>query len=204
MRLFVGLGNPGAQYRFNRHNVGFIVVDAIAERYRFNQWRQHPRFEGELATGMIDGEQVMLLKPSTYMNASGLAVLSVLSFYKLHRSDLSVFHDEIELPPAGFRVKVDGGDAGHNGLGSITERIGPNYRRVRIGVGRPIHKSQVEGYVLGNFTTLDMEWLSPMINSIVENIGLLIRNQDSSFQNKVHVALQAAGFGKRGNRSSPT
>jgi peptidyl-tRNA hydrolase, PTH1 family len=204
MRLFVGLGNPGTEYARNRHNVGFMVVDEIARRYDFTPWRSRSRFESDMAEGSIAGQAVALLKPSTFMNASGFAVRSVFDFYKLNMFDLAVFHDEIELPPASFRVKFGGSDAGHNGLRSITEVIGPNYRRVRIGVGRPIHKSQVHGYVLDDFTRADLIWLSPMILSITENIGMLANNKDTDFQNKVHLALQDAGFGNRGNRRPPS
>jgi PTH1 family peptidyl-tRNA hydrolase len=181
-----------------------MVVDEIARRHGFALWRSRPRFDSELAEGLIAGQAVVLLKPSTYMNASGYAVRRVFDFYKLNMLDLAVFHDEIELPPASFRVKLGGSDAGHNGLRSITEVIGPNYRRVRIGVGRPIHKSQVHGYVLDNFTQADQIWLSPMVAAITENIEMLATNQDVNFQNKVHLALQDAGFGNKGNRRPPS
>jgi PTH1 family peptidyl-tRNA hydrolase len=204
MRLFVGLGNPGPEYMRNRHNVGFIVVDEIARRYGFTPWRSRSRFDSDLAEGQIAGQDILLLKPSTFMNASGLAVRSVFAFYKLNMFDLAVFHDEIELSPATFRVKFGGSDAGHNGLRSISESIGQNYRRVRIGVGRPIHKSQVHGYVLDDFTDADLTWLAPMIGAVTQNIGLLANNQDTNFQNKVHLALQDAGFGNRGNRRPPS
>ena len=138
------------------------------------------------------------------MNVSGYAVRGVFDFYKLNMFDLAVFHDEIELPPGGFRVKFGGSDAGHNGLRSVSESIGPNYRRVRIGVGRPVHKSQVHGYVLDDFTPADLNWLAPMIEAITENVGMLANNQDTNFQNKVHLALQDAGFGNRGNRRPPS
>ena len=205
MRLFVGLGNPGANYTRNRHNVGFMVVDEIARRHGFGPWRSRSRFHGDVAEGLLDGQQVLLLKPSTFMNVSGHAVRAVLNFYKeLSIRDLSVFHDEIELPPGGFRVKVGGSDAGHNGLRSISENIGSHYRRVRIGVGRPDHKSQVHSYVLNDFALDDLNWLGPMIKAITENIDMLAADKDSNFQNKVHLALQDVGFGNKGNRRPPS
>ena len=204
MRLFVGLGNPGPEYARTRHNLGFIVVNAIAKRHGFQQWRPRSRFDGMTTEGSLRGEQVILLKPLTFMNASGYAVQSLLTFYKMKISDLSVFHDEIELPPAVFRVKIGGGDAGHNGLRSISESIGPNYRRVRIGIGRPVHKSQVESYVLGDFESEDLNWLEPMVGAIADNVGMLATNQDAMFQNRVHMVLQDAGLGSRGNRRPPS
>jgi peptidyl-tRNA hydrolase, PTH1 family len=204
MRLFVGLGNPGSEYSRNRHNVGFMIVEEIARRHDFQLWRSRQRFDGDTAEGIIDRQQVILLKPSTMMNASGYAVRSLLQFYKLQLEDLSVFHDEIELPAGGFRVKVGGSDAGHNGLRSISESIGPSYRRVRIGVGKPEYKSQVHSHVLGDFSPADLLWLNPMISAIAGNIDLLVVDKDSSFQNKVHIALQGAGFGSRGKRRPPS
>src|ERR1700744_145516 len=135
MRLFVGLGNPGSKYEGNRHNIGFMVIDQIARRHGFSPWRR--RFQGETSEGSLDGERVILLKPATYMNESGRAVQEATNFFKLGESDVVVFHDEIELPPAKVRVKVGGGIAGHNGLRSISSHVGNEYRRVRIGVGHP-------------------------------------------------------------------
>ena len=149
MLLLVGLGNPGARYVGNRHNVGFMAVQAIAKRHGIGPWRR--RFQGVACEGTIGGERVLLLLPGTYMNESGRAVAEAAQFYKLPLGDITVFHDEIELPPGKVRVKVGGGIAGHNGLRSISEHIGNDYRRVRIGVGHPGHKDLVEHYVLSDF-----------------------------------------------------
>jgi len=149
MRLFVGLGNPGAKYQGNRHNIGFVAVDEIARRHGFAPWRR--RFQGETSEGALDGERVVLLKPATYMNESGRAVGEAMHFFKLALSDLSVFHDELELPPGKIRVKVGGGIAVHNGLRSISAHVGRDYRRVRIGIGHPGVTEMVLGYVLNDF-----------------------------------------------------
>src|SRR3569833_1532645 len=149
MLLFVGLGNPGAKYARNRHNIGFMAVDQIARRHGFAPWRR--RFQGETSEGTLDGERVVLLKPMTYMNESGRAVGEAMHFFKLTLGDLSVFHDELELPPAKIRVKVGGGIAGHNGLRSISAHAGNDYRRVRIGIGHPGAKEMVHGFVLNEF-----------------------------------------------------
>ncbi|ABD86978.1 aminoacyl-tRNA hydrolase [Rhodopseudomonas palustris] len=192
MRLLVGLGNPGAKYQGNRHNIGFMVLDEMARRHGFSPWRR--RFQGETADGSIGGERVTLLKPLTYMNDSGRAVQDAASFFKLGLPDITVVHDEIELPAAKLRVKVGGGIAGHNGLRSISAHVGNDYRRVRIGVGHPGAKELVHGHVLNDFAKSERPWVEAMIEAIVEHAGLLVDGRDSTFQNKVHLALQAKGF----------
>jgi peptidyl-tRNA hydrolase, PTH1 family len=192
MLLFVGLGNPGSGYVWNRHNIGFMVVDAIAKRHRFPSWRR--RFQGVAAEGQLGGERVLLLLPGTYMNHSGRAVAEAAHFYKLGLPDLVVFHDEIELPPGKVRVKTGGGNAGHNGLRSITEHVGNDYRRVRIGVGHPGVKELVQTHVLSDFGKDERAWVAALCTMIAENAELLARGQDASFQNKVHLAMQAKGF----------
>jgi peptidyl-tRNA hydrolase, PTH1 family len=192
MLLFVGLGNPGSGYVWNRHNIGFMVVDAIAKRHRFPSWRR--RFQGVAAEGQLGGERVLLLLPGTYMNDSGRAVAEAAHFYKLGLPDLVVFHDEIELPPGKVRVKTGGGNAGHNGLRSITEHVGNDYRRVRIGVGHPGVKELVQTHVLSDFGKDERAWVAALCTMIAENAELLARGQDASFQNKVHLAMQAKGF----------
>ncbi|MBB5047611.1 PTH1 family peptidyl-tRNA hydrolase [Rhodopseudomonas rhenobacensis] len=192
MRLLVGLGNPGAKYQGNRHNIGFMVLDEMARRHGFSPWRR--RFQGETADGSIGGERVTLLKPLTYMNDSGRAVQDAASFFKLGLPDITVLHDEIELPAAKLRVKVGGGIAGHNGLRSISAHVGNDYRRVRIGVGHPGAKELVHGHVLNDFAKSERPWVEAMIEAIVEHAGALIEGRDSTFQNKVHLALQAKGF----------
>jgi PTH1 family peptidyl-tRNA hydrolase len=192
MLLFVGLGNPGAKYAHNRHNVGFMVVDEIARRHGFAPWRR--RFQGETAEGTLERERVILLKPLTYMNDSGQAVQEALNFFKLAQGEITVFHDEIELPPAKVRVKVGGGIAGHNGLRSISAHIGNDYRRVRLGVGHPGIKELVHGHVLSDFAKDERPWVEALREAIADNAGLLAAGRDSTFQNKVHLAMQARGF----------
>ena len=192
MLLFVGLGNPGAKYAGNRHNVGFMAVDAIAKRHGFPPWRR--RFQGVASEGSL-GERVLLLLPGTYMNESGRAVAEAAHFYKLDLKDIVVFHDEIDLPPAKVRVKAGGGIAGHNGLRSISSHIGNDYRRVRIGVGHPGVKDLVHAYVLNDFAKAERPWVETLCDVMADNAALLAKGTDSTFQNKVHLAMTAKGFG---------
>jgi peptidyl-tRNA hydrolase, PTH1 family len=192
MRLFVGLGNPGAKYAHNRHNIGFMAVDEIARRHGFAPWRR--RFQGETTEGTLDGERVVLLRPTTFMNESGRAVQDAVSFFKLPPNETTVFQDELELPPAKVRVKVGGGIAGHNGLRSISAHIGNDYRRVRLGIGHPGVKELVHGYVLSDFAKDERPWVETLCEAVADNAGLLVANRDSAFQNKVHLAMQAKGF----------
>jgi peptidyl-tRNA hydrolase, PTH1 family len=192
MRLFVGLGNPGAKYAHNRHNVGFMVVDEIARRHGFAPWRR--RFQGETAEGTLERERIILLKPMTYMNDSGQAVQEASNFFKLAPAEITVFHDEIELPPAKVRVKVGGGIAGHNGLRSISAHIGNDYRRVRLGVGHPGIKELVHSYVLSDFFKEERSWVEALREAIADHAGLLATGRDSTFQNKVHLSMEAKGF----------
>jgi PTH1 family peptidyl-tRNA hydrolase len=192
MLLLVGLGNPGARYIGNRHNIGFMAVQAIAKRHGIGPWRR--RFQGVACEGPIGGERVLLLLPGTFMNESGRAVGEAAQFYKLPPETTTVFHDEIELPPGKVRVKVGGGIAGHNGLRSISEHIGNDYRRVRIGVGHPGHKDLVEHYVLSDFAKSEWPWVEALVDILAENVDLLVRGEDASFQNKVHLAMLAKGF----------
>jgi PTH1 family peptidyl-tRNA hydrolase len=192
MRLFVGLGNPGAKYAHNRHNIGFAVIDGIARRHGFAPWRR--RFQGDTAEGTIDQERVVLLRPSTFMNDSGRAVQEAANFFKLAGGDITVFQDELELPPAKLRVKIGGGIAGHNGLRSVSSHIGNDYRRVRLGIGHPGVKELVHGYVLSDFAKDERPWVAALCEAIADNAGLLVAGRDSTFQNKVHLALQAKGF----------
>jgi PTH1 family peptidyl-tRNA hydrolase len=193
MLLFVGLGNPGAKHAANRHNIGFMVVQAIAARHRFAPWRR--RFQGVATEGTIGQERVLLLLPGTYMNDSGRAVAEAMHFYKLPLSDIVVFHDEIELPPVKVRVKVGGGIAGHNGLRSISAHVGNDYKRVRLGVGHP-GKELVHGHVLSDFSKADRAWVEALCDVIAANAELLAQGKDASFQNKVHLAMTAKGFGE--------
>ena len=193
MLLFVGLGNPGAKHAGNRHNVGFMAVDAIAKRHGFPPWRR--RFQGVAAEAPLGGERVQLLLPGTFMNESGRAVAEAMHFYKLPLSDVVVFHDELDLPPGKVRVKAGGGVAGHNGLRSITAHVGNDYRRVRIGIGHPGVKELVQPYVLSDFPNSERDWVEALTGIVADNAELLARGEDPSFQNKVHLAMDAKGFG---------
>ncbi len=192
MHLFVGLGNPGAKYQGNRHNIGFMALDAIARRHGFAPWRR--RFQGEAAEGALGGARVVLLKPTTYMNESGRAVSEAMKFYKLALDDLVVFHDELDLPAAKLRIKTGGGNAGHNGLRSISAHVGNDYRRVRLGIGHPGVKELVHAYVLNDFAKIERPWVEALCGAVADNAALLTSGGDSTFQNKVHLAMQAAGF----------
>jgi PTH1 family peptidyl-tRNA hydrolase len=192
MRLLVGLGNPGSEHVGNRHNIGFMVVQEIARRHSFPQWRR--RFQGVATEGTIGAERVLLLLPGTYMNESGRAVGEAAHFYKLTSSDIAVVHDELDLPPGKVRVKAGGGIAGHNGLRSITAHVGNDYRRVRVGIGHPGDKSLVYRYVLSDFAKGERPWVEALADVVADNAGLLARGDDATFQNKVHLAMQAKGF----------
>ncbi|HET7166824.1 MAG: aminoacyl-tRNA hydrolase [Pseudolabrys sp.] len=192
MLLFVGLGNPGPKHVGNRHNIGFMAVQAIARRHDLSPWRR--RFQGVSVEGSIGGERVLLLLPGTYMNESGRAVAEAANFYKLEPASIVVFHDEVDLPAAKVRVKVGGGVAGHNGLRSITAHLGNDYKRVRIGIGKPDVKELVPMHVLGDFVKSEWAWVEALCDVIAENAALLIEGKDSTFQNRVHLAMTAKGF----------
>jgi len=183
--LVAGLGNPGTQYARNRHNAGFIVVDELHAHYRFGPWRA--KFEALLSEGELAGRKTYLLKPQTYMNNSGVSVGAAMRFFKLPLSALVVIHDEIDLAAAKIKVKTGGGDAGQNGLRSITATLGPDYRRVRVGVGHPGEKSLVSGHVLQNFSKEEIDWLRPLVGAMVEAAPLLARDDDTGFMSKVAV-----------------
>jgi len=192
MLLFVGLGNPGPKHAGNRHNIGFMAVQAIARRHELSPWRR--RFQGVAVEGNIAKERILLLLPGTYMNESGRAVGEAANFYKLDPGSIVVFHDEVDLSPAKVRVKVGGGVAGHNGLRSITAHIGNEYKRVRIGIGKPDIKELVPMHVLGDFAKSEWAWVEALCDVVADNAPLLVEGRDSSFQNKVHLAMEAKGF----------
>ena len=196
MRLFVGLGNPGTKYAHNRHNIGFMAVEEIARRHGFAPWRR--RFQGETSEGTLDGERVVLLRPTTFMNESGRAVQEAANFFKIGVDGVVVFQDELELPPGKVRVKIGGGIAGHNGLRSISAHIGNEYRRVRLGIGHPGVKELVHGHVLSDFAKSDRPWVETLCEAVADSAGLLVAGRDSTFQNKVHLAMQAKGFLDKG------
>lgn len=193
MLLFVGLGNPGSEYAGNRHNIGFMAVQAIAKQHRIAPWRR--KFQGVAVEGTIGAEKVLLLLPDTFMNESGRAVAEAVHFYKLEAGSVVVFHDEAELAPGKVRVKKGGGNAGHNGLRSITEHIGNDYHRVRLGIGHPGSKDMMESYVLQDFAKSERPWVEALCGIVADNVALLIEGKDSTFQNKVHLAMSAQGFG---------
>jgi PTH1 family peptidyl-tRNA hydrolase len=188
MKLFVGLGNPGDKYARNRHNVGFMAVERIAARHGFGPWRK--KFSGLAADGEIDGEKVLLLEPQTYMNDSGQSVGEAMRFHKLAEDDIAVFHDEIDLAPGKLKVKVGGGNAGHNGLRSISAHIGNDYRRVRIGVGHPGVKELVHAWVLRDFAKADQEWLDALLDAIADAAGRLAAGDEARFLTDVSRKLR--------------
>jgi len=187
MQLFVGLGNPGDKYARNRHNVGFMAIDAIGGRHGFAAFRQ--KFSGLISEGTIEGERVLLLKPQTFMNASGDSVVQAVNFYKLSADDVTVFYDEIDLVPGKVRIKRGGSSGGHNGIRSIDPQIGQNYRRVRLGVGHPGRKEAVMPHVLGDFSKADQVWLTPLLEAVADNAGLLLRGDDNTFMNRLALAV---------------
>jgi len=193
MLLFVGLGNPGRQYAKNRHNIGFMAMEAIARRHGFGPARS--RFQGLAAEGNIGGEKALLLQPQTYMNESGRSVGEAARFHKIPVGDIVVFHDELDLAPAKCRIKVGGGVAGHNGLRSITAHVGNDYKRVRMGIGHPGDKSLVHGFVLNDFAKAEEPWVEALCDALADNAAMLVKGDDNGLQNKIHLAMEAKGFG---------
>jgi len=194
MLLFVGLGNPGARYAGNRHNIGFMAMEEMARVYKAPPWRR--RFQGAVAEVTIGSEKVLLLLPETFMNESGRAVQEAAQFYKIALKDVVVFHDELDLPPAKMRIKLGGGNAGHNGLRSISAHCGNEYRRVRLGIGHPGHKDAVHGFVLSDFSKGERDWVSDVCGAVADQAPLLVSGQDATFQSKVHLAMDARGWGE--------
>jgi len=188
MKLIVGLGNPGAKYAGNRHNIGFMALDRIAEDHGFGPWRS--KFQGELAEGRLGSVKCLLLKPMTFMNRSGQSVGEAMRFFKLDSTDVIVLHDELDLAPGKARVKAGGGHAGHNGLRSIHEHISPHYDRVRLGIGHPGHKDRVAGYVLQDFAKADQGWLDDLLRGLSDGAPHLAADEGGKFMNAV--ALRTA------------
>jgi PTH1 family peptidyl-tRNA hydrolase len=188
MQIFVGLGNPGAKYAGNRHNIGFMALDRIAADHRIRPWKA--KFQGEIAEGNLGGQKVLLLKPMTFMNLSGQSVGEAMRFYKLTPEDVTVFHDELDLAPGKVRVKQAGGHAGHNGLRSIHQHIGHDYQRVRLGIGHPGHKDRVSPYVLGDFAKADQDWLDDVLRGVSDGAPELAAGDAGKFMNAV--ALRVA------------
>ncbi len=192
MLLFVGLGNPGRQYAGNRHNIGFMAIEQIARAHNFAPFRA--RFQGRVSEGQVGAERIILLEPETYMNESGRAVGEAARFYKIDLADIVVFHDELDLAPGKCRIKIGGGAAGHNGLRSIDAHMGKDYKRVRLGIGHPGIKAMVHSYVLNDFGKAEAPWVETLCDAIARNAALLAKGDDAGFQNKVHLAMEAAGF----------
>jgi PTH1 family peptidyl-tRNA hydrolase len=183
MKIFAGLGNPGSKYQGNRHNIGFMAIDAIHRKLPFGPWSK--KFKAEISEGEIDGEKILLMKPQTFMNLSGESVGEAMRFYKLTPADITVFHDELDLPAAKVRVKTGGGHGGHNGLKSMDAHCGRDYRRVRLGIGHPGAKELVHNHVLGDFAKADQTWLDPLLDDIALHAGLLLKGDGSQFMNKL-------------------
>jgi PTH1 family peptidyl-tRNA hydrolase len=192
MILIAGLGNPGVRHAKNRHNIGFMVIEAIAAARRIGPFRS--RFQGLVADGALGENRVALLMPQTFMNESGRSVGDAMRFYKLDLASVIVIHDELDLAPAKVRVKVGGGNAGHNGLRSITAHIGNDYKRVRLGIGHPGAKELVYPFVLGDFFKEEMRWVETVCDATAAAADLLASGEDARFQNKIHLAVEAAGF----------
>lgn len=186
MIIIAGLGNPGAQYQANRHNIGFMAVDAIHRRHSFSPWAK--KFKAEIAEGEIAGEKVLLLKPQTFMNLSGESVGEAMRFYKLGPDAIIALHDELDLLPGKVRIKVGGGHGGHNGLKSLDAHCGKDYRRLRLGIGHPGDKDRVHSHVLGDFAKADRIWLEPLLDAIADNAELLVKGDDSKLMNKLALA----------------
>ncbi|MDH7805040.1 aminoacyl-tRNA hydrolase [Agrobacterium tumefaciens] len=186
MKIIAGLGNPGAQYAGNRHNIGFMAVDTLQRLPSFSPWAR--KFKAEISEGEIGGEKVLLMKPLTYMNLSGESVGEAMRFFKLAPADIIVIHDELDLLAGRARIKTGGGHGGHNGLKSIDAHCGKEYRRLRLGIGHPGDKERVHGHVLGDFAKTDRVWLDPLLDAIADNAAMLVKSEDSQLMNKLALA----------------
>ena len=184
MHLWVGLGNPGTNHVLDRHNIGFMVIDAIADDHGFGS--EQSKFSGLIRTGQIEGQKVLALKPTTFMNKSGIAVQKAMAFYKIALANVTVFHDELDLAPGKVRVKMGGGLAGHNGLYSINQLCGgPDFQRIRLGIGHPGHKDRVSGYVLSGFAKDEIDLRDDMSNGIARYAAHLAKSEADLFQTRV-------------------
>ena len=190
MLLLVGLGNPGAGYAKNRHNIGFMALEEIAKRHDFSAWKT--KFQGKVAEGKFGRQKVLLLKPDTYMNLSGQAVAEAVRFHKLELTDIIVFHDDLDLAKSKVRTKIGGGHGGHNGLRSIDGALGTNYKRVRLGIGHPGRKELVHGYVLQDFTAEELDGVKVLVKSVADELPLLIEGNEAEFMNKITLATKPA------------
>ncbi len=193
MKIIAGLGNPGAKYEKNRHNIGFMAVDAIHRKGSFTPWSK--KFRAEIAEGEIAGEKVLLIKPQTFMNLSGEAVGEAMRFYKLTAGDIIAIHDELDLPAGKVRIKTGGGHGGHNGLRSLDAHCGKEYKRLRLGIDHPGSKEQVHNHVLGDFAKADQSWLDDLLDDIGANAALLLEGDGSKFMNKLASGGSGGGNG---------
>jgi PTH1 family peptidyl-tRNA hydrolase len=193
MKLLVGLGNPGDRYRNNRHNIGFMALERIARDARAPAWRK--RFEGQATEADIGGARALLLRPETFMNDSGRSVAAAMRFHKIPLADVTVFHDELDLPPSRMRAKLGGGNAGHNGLRSITALCGNDYARVRLGIGHPGDKALVHGYVLSDFAKDEWRWVEDLCAAVSAECPALAGGDLAAFQSRVAAAMAAKGHG---------
>lgn len=189
MIIIAGLGNPGTQYAANRHNIGFMAVDALQRLPSFSPWSR--KFKAEISEGEIAGEKILLMKPLTFMNLSGEAVGEAMRFFKVKTGDIIAIHDELDLAPGRARIKIGGGHGGHNGLKSLDAHCGKEYRRLRLGIGHPGDKERVHGHVLGDFAKSDKTWLEPLLDSIADNADMLVKGEDSQLMNKLALAVGA-------------
>ena len=199
MQLFVGLGNPGQEYDMNRHNIGFMAVDEIANANLFGPWRS--KFQGQFCEGRLGNQKVIILKPSTFMNLSGQSVGELARFYKINSQDIIVFHDELDLTPGKCRFKLSGGHAGHNGLKSIHSHIGENYKRIRLGIGHPGQKDLVSKYVLENFSKKEQQWLEKLLKKIAVEAYHLANDDPEDFINQISLGSQNKDKNKKDKQS---
>lgn len=188
MFLVVGLGNPGSEYKNSRHNIGFMAADELFRRYNFSPWRK--RFNGETAEGVIDGQKILLLKPHTFMNNSGRAVSAAMAFYKIPPRNVIVLHDDMDCPIGKLKGKVGGGAGGHNGLKSIDEYCTPDYMRIRVGVGRPLHGEQVINWIIANFPKEDLEKIHVLLEDAAETFPFVLSGGVSEFTSRLAVYQQ--------------
>ena len=190
MKLIVGLGNPGAKYARNRHNIGFMAVEQIVADHDFGPWKS--KHQGSLSEGRFGSTRAVLLRPETFMNKSGDSVAAAMRFYKLEPEDVIVMHDELDLAPGKVKFKMGGGHAGHNGLRSIHSHLGPEYGRVRLGIGHPGHKDRVSGYVLSDFAKVEAEWLDDVLRGISDGAEYLAAGDNAKFMNAVSLRTAPA------------
>lgn len=201
MLIIAGLGNPGPKYAANRHNIGFMAVDAIHRKNPFSPWSK--KFKAEISEGELAGEKVLLIKPQTFMNLSGESVGEAMRFYKLAPTDIVAIYDELDLAPAKARIKVGGGHGGHNGVKSLDAHCGKDYRRLRLGIGHPGVKELVHNHVLGDFAKADHIWLDPLLDELGINADMLVRGEDSQLMNKLALAVGGTGEDKPKTEKEP-